>query len=344
MKILIILKERFYNNNPVKSYGLINSSSFIAEYLNAVGCKVKVVTVVDANGIDKEVNEYKPNMVIIEALWVPGPKMKELIEIKRYKHIRWVVRIHSDAGFLSAETFAMKLINDYIAINKSNLTIAPNNKEFTEYLSNALCYNFKYLPNIVEVKHRGIDCECGCSKIMDVGCFGSLRVLKNQLFQALVAIKAADLLNKKLRFHITTDVNIKKEAPGYPGGSNPVLKNLQELFKNSPHELVEHPWEENDDFQKLIKKMDVGMQLSYTESFNIVAADFVNNNRVIIVSEAINWMPDILKASTVNYDEATEKLIYAYRNRHSAKLIKKMRESLIKYNAKAKVIWYNFIF
>ena len=132
-KILFILKKRFYSNINVKSYGLINSSTHIANFLDTIiDVETKVVTVVDANGINKEVQEYKPDMVIIEALWVTGEKMKELIEIKKYKHIKWVVRIHSDIGYLSAETFALKYVNDYIALDKPNLFIAPNNEDFTK--------------------------------------------------------------------------------------------------------------------------------------------------------------------------------------------------------------------
>ena len=246
MRILFILKERFYNynNTHVKSYGLINSSNHIASYFKFIGINVKVVIVVDANSIDKEVYEYKPDMVIIEALWVPGSKLKELIEIKRYKKIEWVVRIHSDIGFLSAETLALKYINDYIALNKSNLTIAPNNKDFTRYLSDLLNYNFKYLPNVIvdgkiSKKHKKHE-----SDIIKIGCFGSMRILKNQLFQAMCAMKAADILNKTLYFYITADIKGDSTL-------NPVLKNFEELFKNSKHKLIKHKWEENDDFQYL---------------------------------------------------------------------------------------------
>ena len=270
MKILFILKDRFYNKSHSKSYGLINSSKQVAAYLESLGHECKIVQVIDSNCIDKEVYEYKPNMVIIEALWVSGNKMKELIQIPRYKHIKWVIRVHSDIGFLSAETFGLKYINDYINLKKENLFVSCNNLEFNHYLSLTLQYPFVYLPNIIEIEFRKHYEEY--KNYIDIGCFGSLRILKNQCYQAMCAIAAADELEKILKFHITVDVNIddKNEI------LNPVLKNLEELFENSPHELVKHYWLENDEFHHLIKKMDIGLQLSYTESFNIVSADFVN--------------------------------------------------------------------
>jgi hypothetical protein len=335
MKILFVLKERFYSNINVKSYGLINSSKELAKYLEFIGNETKVVTVIDGNGIDREVFLYKPDMVIIEALWVTAPKLKELMEIRRYKKITWVIRIHSNAGFLSSETFALKYINDYIALEKENLIIGPNNKEFTEYLSNSLKYKFEYLPNVVEQYDN--DNHSDENNVINIGCFGALRILKNHLFQAMCAMKAADILDKTLRFHITVDVNINKDQ------LNPVLRNLEELFKGSKHELIQHPWNENDDFHQLIKRMDLGMQLSYTESFNIVSSDFINYGIPIIISNAIKWMPDNLKTSTTNFDVATQKIVDIYKKRNSRSLLREMRRALEKYDRGSQEIWWRFI-
>jgi hypothetical protein len=314
----------------------MNSSTHVSKYLDSIGLCTKVVRVVDGNSIDKEVHEYKPDVVIIEALWVSGEKLKELIEIKRYSHIRWIVRVHSDIGFLAAETLALKYINDYISLNKHNLVIAPNNKEFNEYLTNAMNFKFKYLPNIINVKSSDHSLVKHPHSI-DIGCFGALRILKNHVFQAMCAMSAADILNKTLRFHITVDANADK------ANLNPVLKNLEELFKRSSHELICHPWMENDEFQGLVRKMDIGLQLSYTESFNIVAADFVNNDIPIIVSDAIDWMPDIFKTSTIDYEEATNKIVSIYKSRTLGHKKNVAFDSLVKYNRKAQQEWLDFI-
>ena len=344
-KILFILKKRVYSNINVKSYGLINSSTHIASFLNTLrGIETKVVSVVDANGIDKEVHTYRPDMVVIEALWVSGEKMNELIEMNKYKRIKWVVRIHSDMGYLSAETFALKYVNDYIALNKINLFIAPNNEDFTEYLSNAMKYDFTYLPNVIITNDKRDDCDKRHnSDVMNIGCFGALRLLKNPAFQALCAIKAADILKKRLHFHVTL-----AKIDGYDDEHqirlNPVLKNLEEIFANSRHVLIKHEWKENNEFQHLIKKMDIGMQLSFSESFNIVTADFINNNKLILVSETIDWMPCMFKASTIKYDEVTHKIIYMYEHRYSRRLNRLMHKSLDNYNRKAEKMWFDFIY
>jgi hypothetical protein len=125
---------------------------------------------------------------------------------------------------------AFQIINDYIEINNHNIILSINKKSFNDNLTNAINYNFLYLPNIINIKERNneIYSEEG---VINIGCFGSLRLLKNQNFQALCSINAANKLNKKLRFHITIDIDqdINK---------NPVFKNLVNLFTNSKHELV----------------------------------------------------------------------------------------------------------
>jgi hypothetical protein len=306
-------------------------------FLEKMGYECKIAQVVDGNFIDKEVFEFNPNIVIIEALWVSGDKMKELIEIPRYKNIKWVVRVHSDIGFLSAETLALKYVDDYINLAKDNLFVSCNNLEFNYYLSKTLHYDFTYLPNIIEMKFKQPYEEY--KPYMNVACFGSLRLLKNQCYQAICAMEAADKIGKRLRFHVTIDVDIDNKTEI----TNPVLKNLEELFEGSYHELVKHNWLENDDFQHLIRHMDIGLQLSYTESFNIVAADFVKEGVPIIVSDAIKWMPSIFKTSTVKYHETIKKIIQIYRVRKSGILRWWSRRNLFIYNESAKRDWLIFI-
>lgn len=336
MKILFVLKQRFYSKN--NSYGLINSASQVSDYLASLGHESKAVSVIDGNFIDKELYAFKPDVVVIEALWVTGDKLKELMELKRYQNIKWVVRIHSDIGFLAAETMATQFINDYIELNKSNLYISMNNNAFNDHISEALQHDFIYLPNIITVREEKINKKRASKNHIDIGCFGSLRILKNHCYQALCAMEMANRLGKKLKFHVTVDINMNESNNRYP-----VLKNLEEIFKNSKHELVKHDWQENSEFQNLVKEMDFGMQLSYTESFNIVAADFVNSNVPIVVSDAIRWMPNIFKTSTTEYEETISKLKLIYRLRNCKLLIKWQKSNLKKYNESAKIHWQAFV-
>jgi hypothetical protein len=89
--------------------------------------------------------------------------------------------------------------------------------------------------------------------------------------------------------------------------------------------------------------MDIGLQISYTESFNIVTADFVVNNVPIIVSEAIDWMPECLQVSTVDFEKVVRKIITIYKLRNSKLLKRRCTKKLNSYNKLAKEYWDNFL-
>lgn len=338
MKFLFILKDRVYNKEYATSYGLLNSANQVSEFLNTQGHHSEVVSVFDGNAIDKEVHRFKPDVVVIEALWVPTLKLKELIELKKYRNITWIVRIHSDIGFLSAETQALKYTNEYLKLKKPNLIVAPNNYDlFHNLLPIYNDHALTYLPNIITVNDE-ITYEHKPEKNhIDVGCFGALRILKNQVYQAVCAINMADKLNKRLHFHINFDVAKSSESSVY--------KNLVELFDatHGRHKLIVHNWLNKEDFAELIQKLDLGMQISYTESFNIVTADFINNGTLIAISKAIAWPPDYNKTSTINYKKTIRRLTILYRFRNS-KILKWINKLYLKiYNKKAKKTWLNFI-
>lgn len=124
--------------------------------------------------------------------------------------------------------------------------------------------------------------KCSPKKpIINIGCFGAIRPLKNQLNQAIAAIEYADKNDKVLHFHINgTRVEQKGEN---------VLKNIRALFFDTRHKLIEHSWLEHHDFLKLVKTMNSGLQVSFTESFNIVSADFVYEKVPIVTSTDIDW-------------------------------------------------------
>jgi len=121
------------------------------------------------------------------------------------------------------------------------------------------------------------------------------------LIQAIAAIKYANLYGKKLKFHINV---ARVESRG-----EPVLKNIRNLFQNNPeHMLVEHQWLTHDEFIDVVQRMDLGMQVSFSETFNIVSADFVNNNIPVVVSDEVYWVNKLFKSKTTEVDSIVNKM------------------------------------
>jgi len=135
---------------------------------------------------------------------------------------------------------------------------------------------------------------------IDIAVFGAVRPLKNHLTQAIAAIRFAEEKGKHMRFHI----NVTR----IENNGDPVLKNLRQLFENSDHELVEHKWLDHDQFLDLISTMDMCLQVSFSETFNIVTADAVSMNVPVVVSPEITWISRLFKAKPTDPDHILKKM------------------------------------
>lgn len=312
-RILFILKRRDdYHHTKHSSHiglstGLYNSASFVVDMLNANGISAKMVVVIDNNDIDREVIKYNPTHVIIESLWVVPTKFSILTRL--HPRVKWIIRLHSEIPFLANESVAMDWIPDYYTYrNVSVACNSPRIKEELDYYLDSIYENVKYnivlfrdllkpfrkeviyLPNIYPTNFVP-KIEKRKNNFLDIGCFGAIRPLKNHLNQALAAIRYADSLKKKLNFHVNSG---RVEMRG-----EPVTRNLASLFSHvskKGHKLVNHEWTHREDFLKLCGTMDLGMQVSFSETFNIVAADFISQSVPIVVSDEIPWSSNFFTA------------------------------------------------
>ena len=169
------------------------------------------------------------------------------------------------------------------------------------------------------------------SHVVNIGCFGALRLLKNHLQQAMSAIIFADRIGKKLLFHINEDDTEDAE--------NPVYKNLESLFARGKHALITHRWSPHDEFIEVVRQMDLGLQVSLSESYNIVAADFASNGVPIIVSRDIDWMPSWYQADP-NVESIVDRLMFAWSNRNHKELTEMSTKRIAEYNSVAISAWF----
>jgi len=342
--ILILLKKSSeyggydnYGNGKSKA-GLYNSARLISETLdNLPGVKTKLELCIDGNDIDNKLFKYKPDICIIEAIWVTPTKMIELQHL--HPNVKFIIRIHSKIPFLAMEGVAIKWILEYIEI--PNIRVAFNNKK-TSHDLNSIGINNIYLPNIYEkIDHKyGFFNELFDKMFTNsekkseynIGCFGAIRPLKNQLNQAIAAIKFGDKNNAIINFYINSG---RLEQSG-----ENVLKNIRALFENSKHNLIETDWLERDDFLYLLSDMDISMQVSLTETFNIVAADSVMVEIPIVISKEIDWLNNGI-ADPNDVDSMVEQLnkVWKYKDLY----VRQNLISLKKYNKKSLIEWKNFL-
>lgn len=293
---LFILKRREdYSQDPSysSSYqiatGMYNSAKFVVDELNAANRRAKVILVIDGNDIDREVTNYEPTDVFIEGLWVTPSKFSELLNISRHQNVRWHVRIHSEIPFLATEGVAMDWITQYLRLGVHVAPNAPRAHEQLYWLATKMLGSevsetlVPFLPNCYPVDYsfwplQNLDIRD--KSTLDIACFGAYRPMKNHLQQAFIALKFAEMKDKQLRFHI----NDRQDA----GGGGPA-KSVEALISAAGAELVKHPWENRETFLGSISQVDLLMQLSMSETFNIVSADATLVGKPMIVSKEINW-------------------------------------------------------
>lgn len=171
-------------------------------------------------------------------------------------------------------------------------------------------------------------------RAINVGCFGAVRPLKNQLLQALAAIQFAREKGSYLRFHINTG---RVET-----GGEPVLKNLRQLFADvQGAELVEHTWFEPEDFIHFLHKhIDIGLQVSLTETFNVVTADYVTAGLPIVVSKEVKWVSSFSQAIDNSLPDIVSKMHRAW---DWPILVRLNQHLLRKASKEAQALWIDWL-
>jgi hypothetical protein len=328
-RILLIVKRRgVYSsyNCCGRDTGLSNSALFVVEGLQKAGLEAKLAVVTDNNDIDREVFQYKPSHVIIEALWVVPEKFQILMKL--HPTVKWIVRLHSDLAFLAHEGIAMEWLQGY---KSQNVRIGVNSMQlFKDLVSRLYCP--LYLPNFY---FGDLKSPHSVNKgTVNVGCFGAIRPMKNTLTQAIAALSWADQNDKYLLFH----VSLKCEQ-----GGEQVLKNLRGLFKGnkSSGELVEHPWMSHEKFLDLMAEMGVSLQCSFSETFNIVTGDAVVSGVPVVVSPEVHWVSNFCKADPNDADDIVEKMNFVMNSFFKNYLIRSNQKKILKLNQASEKAWLN---
>jgi hypothetical protein len=346
-RALFILKLREDYGQDVSHYkpsvasGMFNSATFVADMLNNQGIEAKVIVVIDNNCIDREVTAYKPTHVFIEGYWVVPEKFDVLKPL--HPKVQWIVRCHSEVPFLAQEGIAMEWTFNYW---KRGIAVAGNAPRIHKELQ-LLAHNYPeraasvskltpYLPNYYPITDQVWIHHSPWRRRteLNIGCFGAVRPMKNHLAQAIAAIEFANFLELPLKFHINLGRNEMM-------GAN-VLKNLRGLFDNVANaELVEITWTNHDEFLDVIRGMDMCLQVSFTETFNIVTADTVVVGVPVVTSPEIAWASKSTWADPTSTDNMVCKMKDVWVN--ARKYCRESLDGLAGYSLRSITDWTEFL-
>ena len=330
-RVLFILKRHSHYSleyGRCRHSGLYNSAKFVADMIDKVFAS-KVVEVVDNNDIDREVSQYKPTHVIIEALWVVPEKFEILHKLHPY--VQWIVRIHSEIPFLALEGIALDWIKRYVQI--PNVRVSTNSLRAKHDLDTVLgADDISYLPNYYpQVFFVPYETE-GDFGIINVGCFGAIRPMKNQLAQAIAAMGYANRNGLVLNFSINVGRVERGEA---------VLKSLRELFANTTHRLNEFNWLNREQFLRVLRSMDLAMSVSLTETFSLVTADAISQGIPIVTSPEVGWTNALSQADPTSMVDIENKIALALR--YPRFNVWANRRNLKKYSKRSEKIWLDYL-
>jgi len=343
-KVLFILKRREdyicdVHNHVGMTTGLYNSAMYVLQKLLNERINADLEIAIDNNCIDRLVTKHKPTHVIIEALWVTPAKFAELIPL--HPNVKWIIRLHSEMPFMAGEGIAMNWLADYLS--HPQVSIAANAPRMLHDVKVYLKLKFPlidiekrvfYLPNAYPNYYKKKIFNKN-KKHVDVACFGAIRPLKNHLLQAVAALKFANLIGKKLHFHINSG---RFEMNG-----EPIMHNLKGLFMQlagTGHELIYHKWAPKDEFLKTCEEMDIGLQCNFSETFNIVSADLLSRGVPIVGSKEIPWCTTISCADPSDCDSIVSRMLLAYNLPQLNVYLNK--RNLTKYCNTSVKIWKNY--
>jgi hypothetical protein len=321
---------------PHSHIGLGVSAMHTAKVLRKHQVHTDVFGVWLAKDIDMHLERLKATVThaIIEAPWVSLIEMEELLF--KYPNVHFIVRSHSQIGFLQVEAGAVKLLRDYSLLEDStlNFTLAANSKRFCDFMELTYRVNCLYLPNLYD-SERNYRHEYRAhlpGQPLKVSSFGAIRLLKNHSTAAAAALMLARLRNCNLEFYM----NVNREEHG-----NGVLHAIRNLFHNVPWaKLIEVPWQPWSSFRQTVGNMDVCLQVSATETFNIVTADAAAEGVPTVIGEAIDWLP---REWVANIDDAQDIARVANNLLSDPRSSVQATKALELYCCKATKVWLNYL-
>lgn len=320
MRIILIHKNfEALKCQGISHIGLGVCALNTSKVLKRAGIPCEVWAVEDSNQIRQRIREDKASgkkppisHCVISAPWIRTANLDHLCQL--FPHIEFIVNLHSNLGFLMADPQGTKLFREYFELQEfhDNFNISANSEKMAKFVRQAYEVPCRFLPNLYFLegttpkKH-----EWNRNHPLKIGIFGACRPLKNMV----TAVGAAIVMGRKLQ----VNVEIFLSTGRLEGGSNTILNCIRGLVKDLKHvHLHEAGWHTWPEFKKLVSKMHLTLQPSYSESFNIVTADSISVGVPCVVSEAITWAPMNWEAPVDDAVAIADKGIDLLKDTHTA--------------------------
>ena len=290
-----------------------------AKVLQTAGVAVDVWTVATAADLQSHIaaaikdatNPHVPPLthVIVSAPWILTADWVRILSL--FRTIQFSVVCHSNLPFLNADPQAVQLMRDALMMEQGylNFQTAGNSEKFNHFIRTTYQRRCWFLPNLYHLDETTqFNRPAYSGGTLRLGCFGANRVLKNATTAGAAALELAARLRVDMELYVNSGRN--------EGGN---MQSLRELFAGVRNaKLVEIGWESWPQFRATISHMDLLLQPSFTESFNMVTADGIAEGVPSIVGEAIEWAPPSWKANVEDTQSVVKTAIQVLHDRDAA--------------------------
>jgi glycosyltransferase involved in cell wall biosynthesis len=271
--------------------------------------------------------------VVISAPWIATADLSKLVF--DYPDTEFVVVSHSNIGFLQADPRAIELLRQGSELEQAapNFHIAGNSPKFRTWWQATYQTRLLLLPNMYPFDSIRQKPQWSGGRLR-IGCFCAIRPYKNVLTAAAAALE----VGVRLR---STDLEFWISGGRTEGGGGTITNAIHQMYKNMPRaKVVENTWQSWPSFVATVGSMDLLLQPSYTEGFNMVTADGISRGVASVVGEAIGWAPSNWIAST---DAASDIANKAVALLHDPSAAEEGVEALIRNNDNALNHWKKFL-
>jgi hypothetical protein len=237
--------------------------------------------------------------MVIEAPFVSLTNMTRLVNSN--SNVEFTCRTHSQIAFLQVEAGAIQLIRDYIRLQAGSLNfkVSVNSDRLGTFLNQVYNADVLYIPNLYYTDITQQRVWHAPSKLLKIGSYGAVRLMKNHITAAAAALMIAVEHKKDLQFYLS--VNRVENGTG-------VIQSIVNMFNSVPYaNLIQTPWTDWPDFRNIIANLDLHMQLSMSETFNITTADAACAGIPTCSSEALDWVPQSWVCDIDNASEVAQK-------------------------------------
>ncbi len=248
--------------------------------------------------------EHPITHVVVSAPWLPTLVYQQLC--MTHPEIVFAMSSHSNLPFLQYDGKGPQLLRESyrLAVGVSNFRAVGNCRRYTGFVSRTYGSPCWFLPNLYDLGNKTAHPHRRPMQNgpLRLGAFCATRQLKNLMSAVGAGLEVGNRLNRDVEIWISS---------GRDGThAKPILQGMYALVDGLPWaKIVDNGWKSWPDFRTTIRSMDLLLQPTFSETFNVVTADGIAEGVASVVTSAIDWAPQSWWANPDDVQDIADKAI-----------------------------------